>query len=80
MERFDLLIEKKEAFYKMQMSGADLVLINKLDLAQPGQVEHIRKWFADNFPGKPVEAVSAKTGENMDKLFEFTLSRRVGNI
>ena len=80
VERFDLLIEKKEAFYKMQMSGADLVLINKLDLAQPGQVEHIRKWFADNFPGKPVEAVSAKTGENMDKLYEFTLSRQAGNI
>jgi G3E family GTPase len=75
VERFDSLLEKKEAFYKMQMSGSDLVLINKVDLAQPGQVEHIRKWFAENFPDKPVEAVSAKTGEGMDKLYDFTLSR-----
>lgn len=76
VERFDLLLEKKEAFYKMQMSGADLVLINKVDLAKPGQVEHIRQWFSQNFPEKPVEAVSAKTGENMDKLFDFTLKQR----
>jgi len=75
VERFDLLMEKKEEFYKMQMSGADLVLINKCDLAKPGQVDHIRQWFAQNFPDKPVEAVSAKTGENMDKLFDFTMSR-----
>ena len=76
VERFDLLLEKKEAFYKMQMSGADLVLINKVDLAKPGQVEHIRQWFSQNFPEKPVEAVSAKTGENMDKLFDFTLKQQ----
>jgi Ni2+-binding GTPase involved in maturation of urease and hydrogenase len=60
----------------MQMSGADLVLINKVDLAKPGQVEHIRQWFSQNFPDKPVEAVSAKTGENMDKLFDFTLKQQ----
>ena len=76
VERFDLLLEKKEAFYKMQMSGADLVLINKVDLAKPGQVEHIRQWFSQNFPEKQVEAVSAKTGENMDKLFDFTLKQQ----
>ena len=76
VERFDSLLEKKEEFYKMQMSGADLVLINKVDLAQPGQVGHIRDWFSKNFPDKPVHAVSAKTGEGMDSLYEFTLSKR----
>ena len=76
VERFDILLEKKEEFYKMQMSGADLVLINKVDLAQPGQVDHISQWVAQNFPGKPVEAVSAKTGENMDKLYDFTLKQQ----
>ncbi len=76
VERFDSLLEKKEQFYKMQMSGADLVLINKMDLAQPGQIDHIRQWFSANFPDKPLQPVSAKTGENMDKLYEFTLSKR----
>ena len=74
VERFDSLLEKKEPFYKMQMSGADLVLINKIDLAKPGQVDHVRAWFSENFPDKPVQAVSAKTGENMDKLYEFIQS------
>ena len=74
VERFDSLLEKKESFYKMQMSGADLVLINKIDLAKPGQVDHVRAWFSENFPDKPVQAVSAKTGENMDKLYEFIQS------
>ena len=73
VERFDLLIEKKEQFYRMQMSAADIILINKIDIAQPGQVEHIKKWFSDNYPDKPVVAVSAKTGENMDNLYEFAL-------
>ena len=76
VERFDSLLEKKEEFYKMQMSGSDLVLINKIDLAKPGQIEHITQWFAKNCPDKPVQPVSAKTGENMDKLYEFTLSKR----
>jgi G3E family GTPase len=73
--RFDALLEKKEAFYKMQMSGSDIILINKADLAEPGQIEHIKAWFADNFPDKPIFPVSAKTGENLDVLFEFTESR-----
>lgn len=75
VERFDLLIEKKEEFYKMQMSAADIVLINKIDIAQPGQVEHITEWFKQNYPSKPVIPVSAKTGENMDCVYEFAFSK-----
>ena len=71
VERFDSLLEKKESFYKMQMSGSDLILINKVDLAKPGQIDHVKAWFAENYPDKPIISVSAKTGENMDKLYEF---------
>jgi len=71
VERFDALLEKKEEFYKMQMSGSDFVLINKIDVAKPGQVEHITGWFSRNFPNKKVYAVSAKTGENMDSLYDM---------
>lgn len=74
VERFDMLLEKKEEFYKMQMSGADIVLINKIDIAKPGQVEHIKQWFATNYPSKPVVPVSAKTGENMDSLYDYALN------
>ena len=74
VERFDMLLEKKEEFYKMQMSGADIVLINKIDIAKPGQVEHIKQWFTTNYPSKPVVPVSAKTGENMDSLYDYALN------
>ena len=74
-ERFDLLLEKKEQFYRMQMSGSDIVLINKMDLASKQTLDRIYQWFRDNYPDKPVFPVSARTGEGMDALYEFTESR-----
>lgn len=71
VQRFDDLIKKKENFFKMQMNKADVILINKMDLAKPGQIDEIEKYLKTNFPGKPVIAVSAKTGENVDKLYEL---------
>lgn len=69
VERFEVLLNKKQEFIKKQMSGADFVLINKKDLAKPGQVETIEGWFAKEFPDKQVMVVSAKTGENMESVY-----------
>lgn len=55
----------------MQISSADFVLINKSDLARPGQVDEVMRWIECNFPDKPSIAISAKTGENLDKLYEM---------
>ncbi len=74
-DRFDVLIEKKEEFYKMQMSGSDIVLINKVDLANEETLNRIKAWFRQNYPQKPIFPVSAKSGEGMDALYEFTESR-----
>lgn len=71
VQRFDDLIKKKENFFKMQMNKADVILINKVDLARPGQIDEIEQYLKTNFPGKPIIAVSAKTGENVDKLYEL---------
>ena len=71
VQRFEDLIKKKEQFFKMQMSGADFVLINKCDLATPGKIEQIKAWVHESFPEKPIQEISAKTGENMDKLYEM---------
>ena len=69
VERFSLLISKKEEFIRRQMSGADFVLINKVDIAKPGQVDEIRAWFGKEFPEKEVLVISAKTGENMESVY-----------
>ncbi len=71
VQRFEDLIKKKEDFFKMQMSKADFILINKMDLAKPGQIEEVTSWINKEFPGKPVMAISAKTDENIDKLYEM---------
>jgi len=71
VQRFEDLIKKKEQFFKMQMSGADFVLINKCDLATPEKIEQIKAWVHESFPEKPIQEISAKTGENMDKLYEI---------
>lgn len=69
VERFQILVSKKEEFIKKQMEAADFVLINKLDLAQPGQIDEIKGWFGKEFPSKEVFSISAKTGENMDTIY-----------
>ena len=71
VQRFEDLIKKKEQFFKMQMSGADFVLINKCDLTTPEKIEQIKAWVHESFPEKPIQEISAKTGENMDKLYEM---------
>ncbi len=71
IQRFDDLVKKKEQFFKMQMSHTDFILINKKDLARPGQIEEVSEWLTREFPGKPVFAVSAKTDENIDQLYEM---------
>ncbi len=71
VQRFDDLVKKKEQFFKMQMSNSDFILINKKDLARPGQIEEVTAWLNEQFPGKPVFAISAKTDENIDKLYEM---------
>ncbi len=69
VERFSILISKKEEFIKRQMSGADFVLINKMDIAKPGQIDEIKAWFGKEFPEKEIFVISAKTGENMESVY-----------
>lgn len=69
VERFMILVGKKQDFIKRQMAGADFVLINKKDLAKPGQIEEITGWFSKEFPDKEVMVISAKTGDNMEAVY-----------
>ena len=69
VERFEILVSKKEEFIRRQMMAADFVLINKKDIAKPGQIEFIEGWFKKEFPDKDVMIVSAKTGENLESVY-----------
>lgn len=69
IQRFDDLIKKKEEFFKRQMYGADYIFINKSDLATKEKMDAAIQWLKKEYPDKPIYPVSAKTGENMDKLY-----------
>jgi len=71
IQRFDDLIKKKEEFFKRQMFAADFILINKCDISTPEKMDAAIKWLKIEYPNKPMIPVSAKTGENMDKIYEM---------
>ncbi len=69
VQRFEDLLAKKEDFFTRQMHGAEFIMINKADLAKPGQIEYATKWLNDRFPDKPVIPVSVKEGTNLEKVY-----------
>ncbi len=71
IQRFEDLIKKKEQFFSMQMKSSDFILINKCDIAKEGQLEEVESWIRERYPDKPIIPVSAKTEENLDKLYEM---------
>lgn len=67
-QRFDELMRSKEEFFKRQLYAADLVLINKSDLASDKDLVRIHDRIIDFYPDKSVLRVSAKTGDGLDEV------------
>ena len=71
VQRFHDLVTKREDFFTGQMRASDFILINKSDLAKPGQIEDATAWLHERFPETKVIPVSVKTGDNLDKVYEM---------
>lgn len=71
IQRFDDLIKRREDFFKRQMHYADFIIVNKADLGTPEKLAEAVNWLRFEYPDKEVIAVSNKTGENMDKVYEM---------
>ncbi|MFA6710120.1 MAG: GTP-binding protein [Candidatus Methanomethylophilaceae archaeon] len=63
--RFDLFLEKREAFFKTQIKYSDMILLNKMDVVTSEERNRIMSWISEEFQGIPVYAVSGKTGEGL---------------
>ena len=70
IQRFRDLIKKKEESFTRQMQGSEFILINKADVAQPGEIEDATAWLSERFPNKPIIPVSVKDGTNLEKVYE----------
>ncbi len=61
--------DKVAYIYRKQIEEADLVVINKADQLTPDREAALRVALAAEFPGKPILAVSARTGQGIDEWF-----------
>ncbi|MDR2038925.1 MAG: cobalamin synthesis protein P47K [Bacteroidales bacterium] len=61
--------------YRKQLEESDIILINKADLLNVGELEDLRELTAGAFPSSTVLTVSALTGAGIDQWIEEVLSR-----
>ena len=61
--------DKVAYIYRKQIEEADLIVINKADQLTPDREAALRAALAREFPGKPILAVSARTGQGIDEWF-----------
>ena len=71
IQRFKDLVAKKEDFFTRQMHGSEFIMINKADLAKPGEIEDATAWLKSRFPDKEVIPVSVKENTNLERVFEL---------
>lgn len=71
VQRFKLFVSKKKDFFIRQLSSADFIVINKEDLAKPGQIDEIKTWLSAEFPGKQIVSASVKNKTNLEKIYEL---------
>lgn len=68
--RYDIFITKKKDFYIKQLSGSDIIAINKKDLTSPEKMKEITEWLNSEFPDVKVIPMCATTGEGVKEVFE----------
>jgi G3E family GTPase len=61
--------EKVIYIYRKQLEEADLIVIHKMDLLGPAQLEELRAAFAQQFPKAEILAASSRDGQGLDAWF-----------
>ncbi|QEF99178.1 Putative metal chaperone YciC [Stieleria maiorica] len=62
--------EKAEYIFRKQLEESELILINRIDELTAQQQTQLRHCVEEQYPGRPVIFISAKTGENLDVVVE----------
>ncbi|MEM6468863.1 MAG: GTP-binding protein [Planctomycetota bacterium] len=66
--------EKAEYIFRKQLEESEIILVNRLDELSEDDVQILRTQLAEQFPGRQVVFISAKTGENLD-VFHAALQK-----
>ncbi|MSR79152.1 MAG: cobalamin biosynthesis protein P47K [Gemmataceae bacterium] len=59
---------KAEYIFKKQIEEADFILLNRIDELEPTEVSQLENLLRQQFPGKQILKISAKTGLGFDAL------------
>ncbi|MCD0462795.1 CobW-like GTP-binding protein [Roseiconus lacunae] len=62
--------EKAEYIFRKQLEESELILINRIDELTDAQQQQLRQSIEEQYPGRPVIGISAKTGENFEALYD----------
>lgn len=60
-----------EYIFRKQIEEADFVIVNRIDELPAAEVEELSRLLEEQFPGRPIVRMSAKTGEGFDAFREF---------
>jgi G3E family GTPase len=61
---------KAEYIFRKQLEEADVLLINRIDELAAEEVDRLEQLLKEQFPGRPIVRMSAKTGANFDQLVD----------
>jgi MIP family channel proteins len=59
--------------YRLQIEEADVIVLNKSDLLSQAEVSELTAELGRRYPGRPVFAISALTGQGIDVWLDFVL-------
>ncbi len=66
---------KAEYIFRKQIEEADFVIVNRIDELSADAVNDLARRLDEQFPGRPIIRMSAKTGEGFAALCEFLEQR-----
>lgn len=61
---------KAEYIFRKQLEESEIVLINRIDELEADQVQTLKDHINEQYPGRTIICLSARTGENMDQLYQ----------
>jgi G3E family GTPase len=61
--------------FRKQLEEADAIVLNKADLLAPEALRDLQSLVQQKYPGRPVFAMSAATGQGVDAWLEYVMSQ-----
>lgn len=62
--------DKAEYIFRKQLEESQLILINRIDELSGEDVTELKQYLTEQFPGRQIIGLSARTGENLDQLYD----------